>query len=343
MASGAKERNIGLELLRVVLSFMVVCAHFWSYRENSGRVLYIPLKIHTKFAGCAVPAFMLISFFFMADTLEGGSKSALCKRFRRLFTPYIAWPLIYFAVYIVADALRIMTNMPSIEWIRGLGWQLLLGSSPYLDPVLWFHADMIAITVLFAVLLRVVRHKTNMAIALIAIGAFLLQYSSINYKLFGKLPYEARYTLGRLCEVLPCACAGILIARHGCFKRIQGVSAALVFAAALLFAAKYDVFTQQKAGFGYEGMKFLYNAAGLFTMFYLLPLNRLPLMVKKGILFLSRYSMGVYCLHMLVGRALRQCALCFIVDRTGGGVLSPLCSDIRCLYCRMPPYIATAA
>lgn len=310
------------------MSFAVVCAHFWKNAEESGGIFWLPMKLHLKFVACPVPVFMLMSFFFVEHTLREGKKNKIAARMKRLFVPYVAWALIYFALYCTLDVLRITHNAPVITWIKQLGWQLFLGSAPSLNPPLWFQFDIMLLTLFFAVLLKLVKRNASTVIALIAIAALVMQYSGMNYKLFGHLPYEAKYPLGRAAEMLFYACLGLLAARHKCLEHLHGIGAVIVCVAALRFVTKYDVFAASVTGFMYQGLKLTACAVLLFVSFYLLPMAWLPSAIRKTISFLARYSMGVYCIHMLIGRAMTSSAERLLVDGIGGGGRFALCAAI---------------
>lgn len=50
---------------------------------------------------------------------------------------------------------------------------------------------------------------------LLAVAAFVLQYSGINFRVFVEMRFELRHSLGRLAEMLPCVVAGYLLGYLG--------------------------------------------------------------------------------------------------------------------------------
>lgn len=76
------ERNYGIEFLRVLLCFGVICVHFCN-----------PSPVVTLLRNYPVPIFMMLSFMFMANKLDNFLD--VKQRLKRLFIPYFGYPLIY--------------------------------------------------------------------------------------------------------------------------------------------------------------------------------------------------------------------------------------------------------
>lgn len=55
-------------------------------------------------------------------------------------------------------------------------------------------------------------------------------------------------------------------------------------------------------GYGYGGFQAFWGAISLVSLFYFIPFNKLPEKLLKVIMHLTRFTMGVYGMHMMVGR-----------------------------------------
>ena len=83
--SEGKKYNYGILFLRLLLTFVVILNHFWEL-ESPGvlKPLYL-------LRSCAVPTFMLLSFFLTEKAITSPSIQKLKKRIIRLATPFFAW------------------------------------------------------------------------------------------------------------------------------------------------------------------------------------------------------------------------------------------------------------
>ena len=87
--SNNKKINIGLEILRLYLSFSVVVCHCFKPSKNYKFIRLLINDIH-------VPIFFIISFYFFYPTLIARNIEKLKQRFQRLLIPYIIWPVLFF-------------------------------------------------------------------------------------------------------------------------------------------------------------------------------------------------------------------------------------------------------
>ncbi len=301
MAETPKKINVGLNLLRIVLTFGFVLDHFW-IRDSPGILTGIERAVwHMR--TLAVPAFMTMTFFFTADHFRAGDASWLKKRFVRLYEPFIFWALAYWV-------LRMGVSVFNPEYatsFHDLAWQLVLGSSRTLTMQFWFHADLIILTAAFFLAFRVVRiAKANLYLALgaIAVG-FTVQYTPLNAMMFSGMGFETKYPLGRVFAMLPYAGAGFLMAAAK--RRIDALSAGEKVVSALFglwlawFVIYWNVCPNPHEVVGYEGLGMNLIAWGVMAAFYHIPFHRLPAAFEKAVLAVSRYAMGVYCVHLALG------------------------------------------
>lgn len=80
-----KEKKYGIEILRVILSFMVIIDHFYDQDK---------LKKYTHILYYHIPSFFLISFYFTYNSFITFNIAKIKNRFERLVIPYILWSTI---------------------------------------------------------------------------------------------------------------------------------------------------------------------------------------------------------------------------------------------------------
>lgn len=300
--AGKKNLNVGLNLFRILLTFGVVLDHFWWTADPSAYTGVNQALWHLR--TLAVPAFMTMTFFFTAKRFQGGDVPWLKKRFQRLYEPFVFWALVYYAVRLVVRRFDAWYDVG----VTDLLWQLALGSSENLCMQFWFHGDLIILTALFFLAFRVVRGATAnvcLAFASIALG-FTMQYTPINDALFGWMPFGAKYPLGRLAAMLPYAGAGFLMAaaKGGLDSASRNVRIVVaLFGLWLAWLVVYHpVCPRPHSEAGYAGLSLNLTAWGMLFAFYYLPFDRLPEVFAKAVLGVSKYCMGVYCVHLLLGQ-----------------------------------------
>lgn len=297
-----KSYNYSIAFMKAFFSFLVVCCHYWTPKDPT----FYPTAALLRLIGVAVPVFVITSFFLTAKIYQEQDFPKLKKRLWRLAFPYVIWGVVYFAGYSLIDLL-----IKQVSWKDGLRldltvtdllWQLGLGSSEKLCPQLWYSFVLIVMTVVIWLLFKLGQKYTPFLLAVLSAGMFVLQYTGLNFKVFGAMRYEMRYPLGRLCEMLPFVCLGILLAM-GILQKLsqRRVLVAIGAGATLLLIGICGWFTTMPESFTYGGIFTLLYGGLAFLFFYMLPMEKLPEYIRKILKFLARYSFGVFCIHFGVG------------------------------------------
>ena len=298
--------NIGLNLLRIILTLGVVMDHFW-WRPDPENLHGIDIALW-QLRTLAVPAFMTMTFFFTAKRFIGGDVAWLKKRYFRLYEPFVFWAIVCFLVTMCVSRFDPAYSAS----LKDLLWQLALGHSEHLSLTqFWFHTDLLVLTgVVYAAfrLIRIQKAQVYIALAAIAVG-YSVQYSaSAMETMFGGMPFEAKYPLGRVFSMLPYAGVGLLLVLVK--DRLDAASSGMRLAIAAMGAwlvgwvVYCPVAPRPPSVVGYEGVNMSLIAWGMMAVFYYIPFDRLPAIFSKTVLFLSKYCMGVYCIHHLMGKIL---------------------------------------
>lgn len=86
------ERNIRIDHLRIVLSFLIIAVHielFWEF-DTIGNLL-------RSFTRAAVPLFLMISGYYFYNSIN--NKKSIIKYVKRILFLYVVWMIIYFPFY----------------------------------------------------------------------------------------------------------------------------------------------------------------------------------------------------------------------------------------------------
>ncbi len=290
--------NIGLQLLRAVMCFRIVVGHLGEVPKPASAILQVFYAISSE----AVPIFMMIAFYFAEKGVISKSPSYAKKRLDRIAWPHIGWAIIYFAVYKLFSLFMSMGE--TWQWnrlvLKDLGKQLLIGTP--INPSMWFQVVLFWITVFYILFFWLLPQKGG--IMLITGSAFLalfMQYSGLNYKICSDLGIGS-HTVGRVCEMIPYAALGFGIAYYRVLDKLSRHRViAMVGIVGLGLLIKILPDGMEIKGFDYGGIHILLISLCLLLLAYLAPLHMLPQKLKRVLLFISRYTLGIYCGHRLLG------------------------------------------
>ena len=291
--NNTKVRHLGLDMLRAWMCFEVVFVHFYSssgsgVTESVGRLVQMTSRL-------AVPEFMILSFFFPDIRLMAKNTSKFRHRLRRLLTPLVVWAVVYWILYSV--------NPLRFDALRQLFWQILLGHT--LNESMWYQSVVVLVTV---ILVGIAKFSTDRRIecALLAFAgiALLFELSEVNYYLFSAMPRHLGIRLGRICEMIPFAVMGCFFHDRSINRnksRIIGL--ALVLSGIWLLFVLLEI---NPEGFKYNEPFQIVLAPLLFTIVESLPNRYIPTFAQKLITPISKYTLGIYCIHRLVANQLFQ-------------------------------------
>lgn len=265
--------NVGADVLKVLSCMGVVYLHF-----GAGR---------SAIAQMSVPIFVLVSFYLCGNRILFGSSMDLGRRVWRLYCPFLFWGIAYFLVKSVFSK--------SLDF-GALCCQLVFGAP--LCPGLYFIVDMVAASIVLFCLVKLLRRCVDYLLCCVIVVCMMLEYLGVNYSLFSDLPYCAKWTVGRFCELLPYACLGLVCYRHAQQRKAMMVASTVLFLFWLGFRF-FDV-TLSAPGFMYSGALLLAGSASISVLVLLASWN-VPSPLVKIIRAGGEVTAGVYYIHLLVG------------------------------------------
>jgi len=288
-----------IDILRIWLCFEVILSHYWVY-TNDGNII---LDFFSRSRRIAVGCFMFVSFLLTAPYLTkwADKREKLTKRLTRLYTPIIAWAIAYYIIYLSA---HLILNFEFDTSPVNLLIQLVTGHS-YNRPM-WFINDLLYLTLFFLPILALKHKKAKVILLMSLMGISLfLQHSGLTGEWFGKMDEAISYPLGRFVEQLPYAAAALLFALLDLKKRIENHRLS-VFISLAVTATLTALFLKIPIAysFGSAGLSLLIGSVAVAMMFYLVP-NRIILSPVANLTkFAAKYSLGIYCMHVMIGTAL---------------------------------------
>ena len=133
-----KHYNIGIELLRMILSFLIVVYHLHT-RVKQDFIFNFSLY----YIGFYTSTFFLISFYFSFKSLSSKIIFITVERLQRIIIPYLLWPIIIFMESNIYNYI----NSHQVKYsIRHLIIQLVVGRK--INDVFWFQSNLIFISLI---------------------------------------------------------------------------------------------------------------------------------------------------------------------------------------------------
>lgn len=247
-----------------------------------------------------IPTFFLLSFFYTFNTLISFNINKIKGRFERIMIPYFSWSFIYWIFNIIYFyILKKKCRHSLLDFLNNLV------NGHIFNCALWFQNILILITIIFEIVILLLKNLYINALVLLGLLAYIFQYTGFNYRFF-RYNFSSHYrlTLGRFAEGFPIAVSGFYIASKNFTIILKNNSRISIinFLIILIFITKFNVFSNIKT-FKYGGIRL--NIAGIciFFIFYLFPFRA----IKNKFLInlikqLTSFTGGIYFIHNLIGR-----------------------------------------
>lgn len=215
--------------------------------------------------------------------------------------PQVGWTVVYFLVYNLFDIVLKTEFTEPTDFL----WQLFFGASPALNPTMWFQVVLIWMTVLFFLIAKVFpKAWINPILIALSGGVLVFEYTGF-LMLFDSLRFELKYTIARMVTMIPLASIGYLVGGNTLVTRVRKnrLIAFLLVIILLVLDYLFGIFQPVK-GFGSTGLQPCFVAVAFIVLVECIPFEcvgkRLKIMIKTA----SRYTLGVYCIHRMIGTIL---------------------------------------
>ena len=282
----------------------VIACHFWN-PPSEGNILS---DIIDAIRNSAVHSFTLMAFFFSARTIESQNWDCIYCRIIRLLRPFLIWPIIMFVMY---NTISIIVRKKIAYDYMDLGAQYFMGHTG-ICGVMYYNWIIILITMLYStIFFHYSKKQTFFFLGIVCcITSPLILYGK-HYDILSILPYEMRYSLGRLIELYPTAFLGLLLS-HINFQNIKDRLAkseifhlfylVLIYEGFWILLAYHEhKYLFSNKNFGYANPEQIIIATLLFIIGYFFKGNSLSEKIRNNISFIAKYTMGIYCVHFIVG------------------------------------------
>jgi len=303
-----KEFNVGLAFARIWMAFAVVIVHCFAFREQfpDGTAPSWPFGLLLS-GGFAVPFFMTTSFFLSAKGFRTGDAHWLVRRLVRLIWPFFFWAVVTFFLnrHFLGGALA-EDHYHCNSTVRTLGIHLIGGTALMNDLQMWFMAVLAALTPCFWLVCRMVpKRALGWTLGGLFALSLVLQYTGAAAAMVEPIgEFGLRMPAGRFVTMVPYAAAGLMLATfRPAFEALsvrRRLAVGLVSLGVFFFLRFNDVFVPVR-GISYSGLQPMTLGFAVFALAYFLPFERLPQALVRAIAEVSKYAMGVYMVHYVLG------------------------------------------
>lgn len=290
------QRFLNLEILRLILSLWVIIIHCHCIKNKKIIFTIYKCRFH-------VPTFMNMSFYFFYSHLSQRNIEKIKQRFKRILIPYTIWPIIF----LLFNNILFLFGYSKVKLtVKDYWLQLIFGRK--IHDIFWFHFNLIILSLLFSIFSFIFKNNFLFILQLICILSYYLQYSLINIYYFEQYRIVVCHSLGLLMEMIPFAVIGLTLGSLQILNKIKYVRfRTLIFSFAILFFQfKFDIFINIKS-FIYAGINL-----NIGSIFFLLGFSAIPIEKIKNqtvisfIIFMTRYTGGLYYLHPFIRNNIRK-------------------------------------
>ena len=288
-----KSPNSGIEILKILLTFLILVYHCLHGKENvfENKLLKFLLKIVPLYFS----TYFVIFFYFTYSTFTSRNITNLKQRFQRILVPYIVWPIIFSVLYIISSDKVIRLN----DLIKDLFIQYLLGRR--ICFVFWFQFNLLLISLIFIIILICFKKSYILIFQILFLIAYILEYLGFVEMFLESYNEDIKRSIGRTLKMMIFAITGFTLAsikllynlKH---NKIRNIFLSIIFFIIVIFLKIYY------AKYYYlEGIFLILGSTCLIISFSLLPLNNIT---NMNMIFLIKqstsYTAGIYYIHMKV-------------------------------------------
>lgn len=294
-----RDYNPGIGLLRAVACWLVIVCHFPDTSHEVAPWHYPLLMIRQL----AVPVFMTLTFYFGGAKLLKSDPQWLKKRLERICVPIIVWSVVS---YVVLKN----TIFPGLT-LDMLAGQIITGSIPKINGPMWFMNALLVVTlILFVVSLLPKKSRIGVFWAVFVLSV-VVQYipAVLIWVKENNNSWSVQQLALQCFLMMPYALAGIFCSRYNLFDRIDrmpwyyGAVCAVILFGTYYIINPYDI---DSYGIRYVGASLWIGCAAMIMLFLSLSKAFKSDKAKRRVKTLTSYTLGIYCMHLLVGRMIRE-------------------------------------
>lgn len=319
-----KKINLGIQLLRMILSFLIVFVHFYRIRNSKKRNFFYPKKYLPYY----VPCFFFISFFFSYNVFVSRKPGKIRERLIRILIPYIGWPII---AWLRKNILYY--NIKGKNLLKHLYYQLLIGYGFYEYGSFWYLFNLIFISLFFIIIILLFNKYYLYYLFIISFILYIFECSKYYTYFFNRYKrVPVGHSISPIPKMFLHSLTGFFFSSINIFKKYNKCRIHILFlSGTFLFAILYFEILN-KSRFYFKRIIINLGIISAFSFFAMLPFDK----IKNNNIFsflkrLTSYTGGIYYLHSIVFHIFKRYIISVRQETFKGGLLIFIISYFICL------------
>ena len=174
--------NNGIQILRMILSFLIVLVHCYDYKKTSDIAKYLsPSAINFY-----ISTFYIISLYLSYKMIILKNIEKMNSRLQRIMIPYIFWPILFFIV----NNIRYYNNKNKKYIFKDLFVQFLTGKR--IHNVFWFQCYLFLSFIFYIILILLTNKLFIYFMQFFALFGYIYYSFNLDKKLFSTHIFEAK-------------------------------------------------------------------------------------------------------------------------------------------------------
>lgn len=204
--------NFGIELFRIILSFLIVVYHIHSKEKKSPL-----LNFSLSFLPFYTSSFFFMSFYLSFKYLASKNVITTKERLQRIAIPYIIWPII---IFLENNVYKYIYYHHKKYSIKDLIFQLVVGRK--INDVFWFQFNLIYISIIIIIIIFIFSKKISFHILkLLAFLSMIIKYKNYDNVIFSKYTKAVSHSIGRLPTAFLFSINGFFLGSFNILYKIQ--------------------------------------------------------------------------------------------------------------------------
>ena len=318
--------NLGVELLRMILSFLIVLVH----NLDAYYAYYKLNNFPQKHLAYYVPTFFFISFYFSYNTLTSRNIEKIKERFIRILVPYLGWPIIFWLRdYYLYYRYGIKGNI----LLRNMYIQIIIGCR--IHGVFWFLFNILFLNNVFVIIIFLFKKKYFYVLFIITLLFYIFSHSIYGKQFFNLFNFNPiGHSISPIPKMILYSFTGFFCASKNLIKHLYNYRCIILILCGLLLfiILHYNVFVKVPSFF--SGIMIDLFIINTFSFFSMIPFDK----IKNTFIFsilkqITSHTGGVYYLHTKCYEILRRYIKPISRRSFQGCLLSYLYCYLLCVIC----------
>ena len=289
-----KKIYLGIQLLRMILSFLIVIIHCFRISNKKSYLIILPFRLLCFY----VPTFFILSFYFSYNSIFLRHINRIIERFKRILIPYIIWPIIILIKNIL-NYYYFHNNKAklNIKMVKNLYYQLLIGCG--IHGIFWFLFNLIFISLFIVIIIFMFKKNYIYILFLICLIVILNYFNYINliFSKYNKIPVH--HSIKPLSNTFIYATTGLYLASLDILNKFSVYRIKLLLFLFLLLLCIIKYYNLINIKF-YFLNNILIDIVGIWLIlfFSLLPFDKIEnFFIKSLFIHITSFTGGIYYLH----------------------------------------------